>query len=358
MFVTKKMGPGGAERNISMLANYFSEQYYKVFIVSMDGEDSHYHLHDNVSMIDVSNNKWKNGLIKKISEFYKTRKTINNIKPDIVIALPEEIGIYLSIFNLFTKTPLIVSERNDPKVMPWKKITRIIRKISYKFVNGFVFQTNEAQSFFNNKIRRRSIVIPNSIDLSSLPQRELKINSNIIVNVGRFTKQKNHKLLINSFSRINKEFPSTILKIFGKGPLEEEIRKQIKDLNLEEKVILEGISENLLFEIKNCGLFVLSSDFEGIPNALIEAMSLGIPSIATDVPSGGVSALINNNENGLVVKVGDVDGLYYAMKLLLTNKELYDKISKNSLKIKEILNIKNIGNLWINFLENIIRKGT
>src|SRR5690606_37218842 len=137
--------------------------------------------------------------------------------------------------------------------------------------------------------------------------------------VGRLHEQKNQQLLVNAFAKISNEYPDYKLEIFGEGELRDLLEEQISKLNLEGKVILRGTTNTLFDEIIDASLFVLSSDFEGMPNALMEAMSLGLPCISTDCKPGGAKELIENKVNGLLSNRLSEKNLYECIKYMLEN---------------------------------------
>ena len=227
-------------------------------------------------------------------------------------------------------------------------------RILFKKASGFIFQTEDAKKFFSKKIQDRSVVIPNPIneDFIVKPFDGRRVKE--IVTVGRLVEQKNHKLLIDSFSEVSRKHSDYILKIYGEGILREKLEKQIKDLNLSNKVLLMGESSNIKECIYKSSLFVLSSDYEGMPNALMEAMALGLPCISTDCPIGGPRYLIKNKENGVLVKVSNKEELTKAMNNLIENEDLSCKLGNKANKICEELNPQKINQTWRDYILKVL----
>ncbi|PWX16158.1 hypothetical protein CYK66_10205 [Clostridium perfringens] len=172
--------------------------------------------------------------------------------------------------------------------------------------------------------------------------------------MGRLHKQKNQKLLIDAFSRIADEFFDYSLEIYGDGELRPELQRQIQSYNLEKRIFLKGTRKNIHSSIYDASLFILSSDYEGLPNALIEAMALGIPCISTDCKPGGAREIINDNEDGLIVKINDAEALSYAIKYVLENSDFADKLSKNALKNISRFDSKVIYNNWSDYMKKLL----
>ena len=161
--------------------------------------------------------------------------------------------------------------------------------------------------------------------------------------------QKNQKMLIEAFSKIHSNYPEYQLVIYGEGKLRHQLQEQIDLLGLQERISLPGSRSDVLEQIKDASLFVLPSDFEGMPNVLIEAMALGLPCISTDCPCGGPRELIQNGVNGILISVGDVEALACEMSKVLDDSEMSALLGKNAVQIREKLNMEKIGKEWLTF---------
>jgi len=172
-----------------------------------------------------------------------------------------------------------------------------------------------------------------------------------IVASGRLDPQKNFSLLIEAFSMVLKEINiSVTLKIYGEGPQRNTLQSQINELRLGDKIILEGSVSDLHDRINGAALFVLSSNYEGFPNVLLEAMAMGLPVISTDFQSGIARELIGS-ENGIIVPVGDVRALKSAIVKILNNKIYRLKMRKNNPYVREQYNIDTIIKKWLKIIE-------
>ncbi len=356
MFFIPGLGSGGAERVISILANSLAEKGIEIDIVSICNDKCVYNINTEINRINLDMDKFNGNKISKIIERLKRIRLITkNKKPDIIISFLSEVNIDVCFALLGIKTPIIVSERNDPKIDPKSKIKQILRKIAYMNASGYVFQTDDAQNYFSNKIKRKSKIIMNPLS-ENLPTVNFEEREKRIVSVGRLNNQKNYPMTFKAFQKFSKEYPEYTLEIYGEGNLKDDLTQLIKEMNLTEKIILKGFCSNVHKEVKNAAMFVMSSDFEGMPNALIEAMAMGIPSISTDCPCGGPKMLIKDKENGLLVPVGNSQLLLEAMKYYADFPSEARKTSEKSVLIKEKLNKAEIVNQWFNYIEEIIKK--
>ena len=353
VFVIGSLGIGGAERVISILANYFSKNGYDVSIILFYQHNRiDYVLDKDVKIIPVVAKG--NKLSRILSRVTSLRKIIRSIMPDIVISFLTEINIYMIIAMAQMSVPLVISERNDPKNDPKQKLLRILRWVTYKRSNGIVFQTEQAKDYFSH-LKIKSTVIPNPIT-GKLPNACAYVNrQNTIVSVCRLTKQKNIPMLIEAFSRLPEAIKASFsVEIYGEGPLKEELQALVDIKGLTQSVLFKGFSKNIHEDILKSKLYVSTSDYEGISNSMLEALALGIPTICTDCPVGGARLAIQNNYNGVLVEVGDIDQLQNAMLRVLTDKSFSISISSHFMEIREKFSEKNIIMLWENFIEEIL----
>lgn len=368
-FITNAMGKGGAERVICNLTSYLSNKH-EITIISvnntyvaynLDSKIKYYTLDDEYTDIYSNNSQNKkniNFLLKKMKTFFYRVKKLNKykekLKPDIIVAFTPTPSFITLISNKIKKVPTIVSIRNDPRKEFGNKKNYILMKLLYPKCNGFVFQTNEAKEYFDKKIQKKSEIIPNPINPIFIEKSYQKNRNKEIVSVGRLEKQKNQKILIEAFANIASKYNEYKLIIYGEGKLREELQELIKKLNLSNKVFLPGNVENIKEKIYKAEMFVLSSEYEGMPNALMEAMALGVPVISTDCPCGGPKFLIKNNINGILVENKNKYELINAIEKIILNPNESKILGINASKISETLNPDIINRRWENYIEKIL----
>lgn len=346
-------GFGGAERSMIMTANALANLGYDVTIISFKYNNVVYEIDARVNYIFIPDCKGKK-IKKQIYRFLNLKDILYKIKPRVVISFWFQPAIFAAIMSKFIGFKVIYSERGDPTDDEYKGFLGLLRMIFFNFIDGFVFQTKRARECFPKSIQKKGIVINNPVyikyDDFPIPVKRRKI----IVNVARLHEQKNQSLLINAFAKISDHFPEYILEIYGEGELKNKLKDLIKKLNLQNKVFLKGTTEKLFEVIFDASLFVLSSNYEGMPNALMEAMALGIPCITTDWKPGAASEFIIDGENGLIVSRNSVEELAEAIKFMLDNPEKADLMGKHGKKICETHSPENIFKLWDKFIKEFI----
>lgn len=351
-FLIESLSDGGAERVTSVLANSFCNSDFDVNIIILNKKSNEYLVKDKIKKHYLSAEKSPIRLFRVIKRIKKINKLIRKIDSDVIISLAmPSTNINLISCLLSHRKKVILSERNDPNFFPKSKGLKKIRNFLYKLTDNVVFQTNDAKKYFTKTIQEKGVIIPNPIkeDLPRPYEGNRKLE---IVNFCRLDSQKNLIMLIDAFALLSKEYPDYILSIYGKGPLENELKEYAENSIENGKVNFKGYEKDIHNKILDSAMFVSSSDYEGISNSMLESLALGIPTICTDCPVGGARMFIKPYKNGLLVPVGDTIALYKAMKEVIEDQELSKNISQNAVKIREELSADKIFRKWLNIVES------
>lgn len=293
-FYINVLGGGGAERVITNLANMLAEDNYDVTMITSYEVEREYILTRNVRRLSLEDkDSQRSRIIRNLSRIFKLRKICKEEKPDILISFMEEPNFRAILATRGLPVKTLVSVRNDPNKEYAGKIGRFVGKVLLPMADGCVFQTGDAQKWFPERLRKKSRIIYNAVKEEFYQVERTPVRGEIVT-CGRLTEQKNHRLLIDAFAEVQRIHPYATLKIYGEGVLREKLQNQIESLNLNEKVFLMGATNDVAKALKTADLFVLSSDYEGMPNALMEAMAAGVPCISTDCPCGGPRELFGN----------------------------------------------------------------
>ena len=318
------LSSGGAERVASIWANKLAEDNERIFLFTLYPCEDEYYVVDKVNRINLCNSYKE---YKKRSLFYKIRR-INHILRenhiDVAITLVTYIGFLFYVAKKGLNTKIIETIRNNPSEIPKNKIMRMLRNYTVNRATGCIFQNYEQMEYF--KPCKHSLIIQNPIEDDFLNCiRYYNSVPNKIIAVGRLHPQKNYKLLINAFKNVCNKYSNLYLEIYGEGILFNELNQYIETLNMQSKVFLKGRTNNILEKLLEADIYILSSDYEGMPNSLMEAMATGLPCISTDCPTGP-SDIIINEENGILVPVDDVLKMEQAVLMMCDNYDLAKKM--------------------------------
>jgi glycosyltransferase involved in cell wall biosynthesis len=356
LFFTMTTGGGGAERVISNLCNNWPNEEEQIFVLTCIKSDLPYKLKDGINSYALipAEDYWNKGKIKTFPAVCREyKKYIEKIRPDVIISFLPEPCIVASLMRKKLGITVIGSERSNPYYQYKNSFMKWLVNVMYSRLDGFVFQTEGAREYFNRKLRNKSAVIGNPLNVKELIGKERTPRRKEIVSVGRFTPEKNYPMLVNAFDKVHEKNRDAILKIYGCIDKTIGLEKLISSAGLEESIQLMGEVNNVQEEIRDAGMFVLSSKSEGLPNALMEAMALGLPVIATDCPSGGPRQLIRNGCNGLLVENDNSDALAEAIMTLINDEQLADKLGNEAKKVSVEYGIDNVCRQWSAYINKV-----
>lgn len=298
----------------------------------------------------ISHSYLPHGTVKIISSL---RKEVKTHKTDILLTMGVPSAIYSVPASIGLGVKHVISERNDPAHFAGSNLTKILSRLLMRCADGYVFQTKEAQAFYGGNIAKHSTIIPNPlfIDKNIIDESDTGKGEKIIAATGRLNKQKNHPLLIKAFKLIHEKHPDYKLIIYGEGPERNRNEVLVKELGLNDCVLLPGAINDVIKTIRNASIYVLSSDFEGMPNALMEAMAVGLPCISTDCPCGGPRELIENGITGILVPVCDEKSLSEAMLWMIENPTEAKAMGQKAMSILESHSVERICKYWYDYLK-------
>ncbi len=341
---------GGAARAMVNLANYLHEFGHEVIFVNNFPWGVEYPLNKEIKRFFLEKEEsTQNRLLKNYNRIRTLRRLIKQQAPQACVSFMIENNFRLTLASLGLKTRTIVSVRNDPKAEYQGKAGRFIGKYLFRLIDGIVFQTSEAKAWFPKSIQNKSVIIANLV-AEKFYQVKRSQHPQHIVTCGRLNVQKNHASLIRAFAKLADKYPQDNLLIYGKGELEDSLQQLITHLGLQNRVFLMGQSEDIASVLAGAKLFVLSSDYEGMPNALMEALVAGVPSISTDCPCGGPRELIKHGENGLLVPCQDEQALIQAMDKMLSNPQQAATLAANARRLAEVFKPEVVVKQWEDFL--------
>ncbi|MCR5464810.1 MAG: glycosyltransferase [Bacteroidales bacterium] len=333
---------GGAERIASRVASALAERN-EVHIMPFSFASSPYPISDkvhidNAGLFDLRKKSLLpfRFLISVIFGYFYLSFIRLRFRPDVTLSFL----IKPSLLNAFALGGgrKVMSERNNPR----KKGERhfCMACLAYRHADKVIFQSDTVRNMFPEEIRRKGVVIPNPVEVSCKASGD----SHKIVASGRLRPQKNFALLIKAFSYFLESHPDHTLHIYGKGPLEEELRRLVSELSLDGKVFIEGYVDRIHEAIRDAEMFVLSSDFEGMPNALLEAMMMGLPCVTTAFE--GAEELFGDSESCLMVPAGDEMALAGAMSKLDEEPLFRESLARRAREFSNRFSMEKVIPLW------------
>ncbi|MBP6104557.1 MAG: glycosyltransferase family 4 protein [Gammaproteobacteria bacterium] len=305
---------GGAERILCFLANHWVRTGHKVSLITLKSPDSvpFYFLEPSVNLTQLNqsynrSNPHFSFLINSIKCLFSLRKTLKKLNADVVVSFMDLMNIATLLANVNLKYPVIVCERTDPNCQPLSCLYQWLRWNFYPRAYKIATQTASAASYFTKKLSKKITIIPNPIFEPSQYKTLYTEGPKNIVTVGRLDIFKDHRTLIYAFSSLLSHHSDLMLTIYGEGVERKNLERLIQTLHLQDKVKLPGTTTQVQAVLLEADLFIFPSRYEGFPNALCEAMAVGLPVIASNV-TGNVD-LVQDKKNGRLFPVGDVQAL-------------------------------------------------
>ena len=352
-FVISSLYDGGAERVATRLASNWVENGHDVeFFLTSVGGDKMYPFDSRI----VVNNIARKTKLRLLPSFKinMLEKEISNYKPDVIVSFLTTPSFYASVVAKRLNIPFISSERNDPSKS--SLLYKALKRMTYLRSNHVVFQGQYPMDYYPKIIKEKSSILYNPVCVEKVKNYK---KEKALISVGRLDKQKGFDVLIKAFSNIYNKHPDFVLKIFGEGSEYNKLTSLINELHLNDKVFLLPFSNSIHDEMKKCSVFVLSYRFEGMPNAMCEAMLLGLPVVSSDCPIGLSKDLVDDNVNGVICKTDDVNSLSDGLDSLISDLEKYSEAAKNKVtEYQKVFDVDTISSSWINIFNNAIKNKT
>lgn len=349
-FVIGAMNFSGAEKVLTIISQNLAMMGEDVSVILLEKE-SGFEKQNGIKLYGAKSNG--NKIRRILSRWKNIRGIVKEIKPDIVVSFGYVCNVNTIPSLLGVHIPIVLCERNDPEYDPRKKTERLSRQVLYPLANGYVFQTEKIRDFFSRAIQSKSAIIANPVPKVNM-QWSFDNSTNCISTVARLDDfQKDHKTMFEAFSIFSKKHPEYILDVYGDGPDKENYLKQIHDAGMDEKIVLHGKVSNPLEKILQSKIFLLTSRFEGMPNALMEAMSIGMPCVSTDCGGGGAKELFDMCDSGILTRVGDAVEIAGALDRLVNDEESMKSMGLKACAVNDLLSEKRISEKWSMYLHQV-----
>ena len=353
--VISSLGPGGAERVLSNMANHWSEQGQEVTLITLAGlGHDHYPLHRDVVRVTAgffhTHSGFLDRFVRMVGRILHLRKVVQASRPDVVVSFIDTTNIRVLLAMFGASVPVIVSERANPMRWPLARIWHVLRRLLYSRATLVVVQTTGmekwASKFLPSKVVR---IIPNAIHLDVD-----RADGEGVIAVGRMHPQKGFDLLLKAWQQVHRLHPNAQLAIVGKGPLRSELEAMAQELGIARSVRFLGVLAEPYKIMQQHQIFVLASRYEGFPNVLLEAMACGLAPVGFDCDFGPRD-IIRHRYDGLLVPPEDVDALGESLLRLVQDHALTKQLADNALEVKQRFAPEKIMALWDDLLVEAVR---
>lgn len=351
--LTGALTRGGTERVLVNLTAYLIRHGARVTVVTQYQKACEYPLAPGAKRLisDITEDERSRSRIVNFKRrFGKLRTIWKKEKPDVILSFIGKNNMMAILTSRFLKIPVAVAVRGEPAMEYYNGWMRFMARHLFKYAEGVVLQTRQCFEFFPEAVRRKAVILKNPVDPSFFRERYEGEREKVIVAVGRIDANKNHEMLIRAFAGLAEEYSDYKLIIYGEGELKEELKGLIEELGMQGRIQLPGAVSNVRDAIYKARVFVLSSNTEGVPNTLIEAMVSGLTVIATNCPCGGPAELVEHGVNGLLTPVGDVAGMKDNLRIVLNDLQKADMMGKNAAKTSGIYRPEKVYKEWENYL--------
>lgn len=356
LFVSGNMCNGGAQRVIANVSNSLAEKGYDVNLLLFSRNEKEYPLSDKIKITALGENFEEYSKISSISRIRIIRKYLKGLKPDVAVGFLEGgYALYLSSFGL--KLKKVSSARINPQhIMTAKGLRAEINRRWFFHSDAVVLQTAAQKSYVPDKLKKKSVIIANPVPEYVLEGKCESYNKKCrnLIMVGRLDEQKNYPMAFRAIQMVKEKYPDVHLDIYGKGALDEKLHQMLVDMHLTDHVTMCGWTQDALKEYTKHDMFLMTSDMEGMPNALMEAMAVGLPCISTDCETGPAD-LIEDGVNGYLVPVND--HIILAEKIMEFMEMSFEErcsIANNAHEsMKAMFNIGIISEKWEKLFKNL-----
>jgi len=342
---------GGAERVASVLASYLADHSYDVLYICAFNDEkvdnlAKYPLDPRVKVKYVAA-KSNISPIRFATRSLRIRRMVCEFSPDYVLSMI----VSEAVLAAMTSYPLIFSLRNDPGTFMSMGIRTRLLKVMLSRAKKIVFQSGAARDYFDGEIREKGVVIPNPINTKKLPLWTECEHEKKFVSACRLDKQKNLPMLVDAFSMVHQAHPDYTLEIYGKGEMENALAEKIRTIHAEDYIFLKGFSSQVHSVMAHSSGFLLSSDYEGLSNSMLEALCIGVPCVSTDYAPGSARDFIRSGENGFLTKVGDAQEMKEKICALIENKDQSYAFAEQNLALRRKLDVDVICEEWTKLFE-------
>ena len=361
--IISTLGAGGAERTMSLMANYWVQHGRNVTLVTLASTEADFYALDSrvqrvgLGLMGNSLNfivaVWNNVL-----RVWRLRQKIKDSQPDVIISFVDKTNVLALASSLGLRRPVITSEQIDPRQYEIGFIWERMRRLMYPKAAAVVMQTHDVRPWAERMVERERVyVIPSPVhvptkDIESSDPHGPRGSERLVAAMGRLKRQKGFDLLLQAFAQCSSKHANWSLLILGEGEERACLEALVRELGIKDRVAMPGCVQDPSRILRRADLFVLSSRYEGFPNALLEAMACNLPVISTDCPSGPRD-IVRNGVNAVLIPANDVNALARSMDCLMGDETERQRLGANAGEVTERFSLEKIMNMWDKVLTRI-----
>ena len=361
-FFISSLQKGGSERVMTNLIACFVGEGYDGVLVTQHKAETEYPLPAGIRRV-LSEITEEERTSSRIGNFRRRFRKLQAIwrqeRPDVILSFIGKNNCMALLTARALHIPVVVAVRGEPAEEYKSRLLKTAANLLFPRAAAVVLQTRASMDFFSPRVRKRAVILQNSLHPDFIrPVTEEHMPSGErekrIVAVGRLDENKNHRMLVEAFAPLAKEFPEYRVVIYGEGDSREALERRIGELGLDSRIRLPGVISRVADAIADAEIFVLTSYSEGMPNTLMEAMALGLACIATDCPCGGPAELIESGENGLLIPSGDTAALTEALRELMQSPDRAVRLGEKAARIQQSCHPDRVNRDWQKLLDGCI----
>lgn len=331
----------GAERVAASWANYLVKQGHDVFVLVYAITDHSYALDSGVRVVPLAETRDEYFQLAKHKQLSLIRKIIREERPGTIISFLPKMQIKVMLATLGMRMKRVETIRNNPWGDKDVDGKRFLWNLCFSRSDAIIVQTKEQSTYFSKRLQKKCVVISNPLSPDFAENRKIYSDEEIrkFVSVARINTQKNYPMMIRAFAKVAGQHPACTLDIYGAGSPEAvgELEELINRLGMEHNIFLRGWTRDISSLLTTYDAFLMSSDYEGMPNALLEAMASGLICLSTDCRTGPKD-MIDSGKSGFLAKTGDEESFADGI-LKITQMNMRQSIEMGAAAREKILTL-------------------
>ena len=336
---------GGAGNIIQLLATEYAKTDKVTVLLTNKTTEKRYEC-PGVKFIELCEEDKPKNFMALPFQIKWVRKCVKAEKPEVIISFITGNSIITCLGHMFSKIPIIACERTDPAIINRSFIWNLLTRIAYRRADLITVQFGAFVDFDGGRYVDKCRVTPNYV---ATPDRFVDQNAEPwvtrFISCGRLNGIKRFDLLLEMFAQIHERVPATELRIYGQGSQKEMLEKKISKLGLEGSAFLAGYATDTYGVLCESDVYLMTSKHEGFPNALSEAMAVGLPSISFSCHKG-IDELLDNGRRGVAVAQNDREAFVNAAVALCHDRERCREYSEAAKEVSDVYSIGNVKAIW------------